>query len=143
MGLPRKKRLTGPVAFENLIPETKEKITLSWFIGETECLDVLRGKKITKDMVEVIPENVNNVCISECVCLASIKKFLTDDAWKIVINIVTRNYFCPVCKLQIDNSRDDSINCNSCLMRLHLKCTGPKKMLKKRYPSFVKLNILH
>ena len=104
VGLPRKKGLTGLVAFENLIPEAKEKITLSWFIGEIECLDVLRGKKITKDMVEVIPENVNNACISECMCLASIKKFLTDDAWKIVINIVTRNYFCSVCKLQIDDS---------------------------------------
>ena len=78
--------MTGPVAFENLIPEAKEKIMLSWFIGETEVLDVLRGKKITEDMVEVIPENVNNACICECVCLASIKRFFTDDAWKIALS---------------------------------------------------------
>ena len=44
MGLPRKKkRMTGPVAFENLILEAEEMIILSWFIGETEVLDVLRG----------------------------------------------------------------------------------------------------
>ena len=87
---------------------------LSWFIGETEVLDVLRGKKIIEDMVEVIPENVNNACISECVCLASIKRFFTDDTWKIVINIITMknkkcNYFCPVCKLHIDDSSDNGI----------------------------------
>ena len=52
--------MTGPFAFENLISEAKEKITLSWIIGETDVLDVLRGKKLTEDMVEVIPENVNN-----------------------------------------------------------------------------------
>ena len=89
-------------------------------------------------MGAVIPENMNNVCVSECVYLASIKKIFTDDAWKIVFNIVTMkndkcNYFCPVCKLQIDDSRDNNINCNSCLMWLHLKCTGPKKMPEKRY----------
>ena len=67
--------MTGPVAFENLIPEAEEMIILSWFIGETEVLDVLRGKKITEDILEVIPENMNNVCVSECVYLASIKKF--------------------------------------------------------------------
>ena len=130
--------MTGPVAFENLIPEAKEKIMLSWFIAETKSPDVLRGKKITEDMVEVIPENVNNACICECVCLGSIKRFFTDDAWKIIINIVTMknekcNYFCPVCKLQTDDTRDNSINCNSCLMWLHLKYTGLKKMPKKRY----------
>ena len=81
--------MTGPVAFENLIPEAEEMIILSWFIGETEVLDVLRGKKITEDMFEVIPENKNNVCISESVYFASIKRFFTDDSWKIVINIVT------------------------------------------------------
>ena len=59
VGLRRKKLKSGPVAFENL-PETKEKIMLSWFIGETEVLDVLKGKTVTEDMVEVIPEKVDN-----------------------------------------------------------------------------------
>ena len=83
---------------------------LSWYIGETEVLDVLRGKKITEDMVEVIPKNVNNACTSDvCAWLKSKDPLLmNDDAWKIVINIVTMknekcNYFCPVCKLKIDD----------------------------------------
>ena len=71
-----KKKMTGPFAFKNLIPDAKEKIMLSWFIGETEILDVLRGKKITEDMVEVIPENVNNACICECVYLLASKDTL-------------------------------------------------------------------
>ena len=36
---------TGPVAFENLIPEAKEKIMLSCFIGETEVIDVFEGRR--------------------------------------------------------------------------------------------------
>ena len=78
-----------------------------------------------------------SVLVNVCTWLAS-KDFFTDDAWKIVINIVTMkndkcNYFCSVCKLQIDDSRDNNINCNSCLMWLHLKCTRPKKMPENRY----------
>ena len=51
---------------------------LSWFIGEAKVLDVLKGETamITEDMVEVIPEKVDNACIHECVCLVSIKRFL-------------------------------------------------------------------
>ena len=79
------------------------------------------------------------VLVNVCAWLKSKDPLLMNvDAWKIVINIVTMknekcNYFCPVCKLQIDDWRDNSINCNSCLMWLHLKCTGLKKMPKKRY----------
>ena len=138
VGLPRCKKLkSGPVAFENLIPEAKEKIMLAWFIGDATALDVLKGKLVTEDMVEVIPENVNNACISESVCLASIKRYFTSDAWKVVLDVVQQKkvkcvYYCPVCKQEIDDSKHHSINCNLCLSWLHLRCSGLKKAPKKR-----------
>ena len=69
IGLPRKKLKVGPVAFENLLPEQKEKIILSWFVGEDNALKAITGRKITEDLVETIPENVNNACINESVCI--------------------------------------------------------------------------
>ena len=123
VGLRRKKLKSGPVAFENILPETKEKIMLSWFIGETEVLDVLKGKTVTEDMVEVIPEKVDNACINECICLTGIKRFFTIDAWRMVMDIIALKdekceYYCPVCKHE---TRDSSINCNACLQWLHLR----------------------
>ena len=60
IGLPRKKPKVGPVAFENMLPEQKEKLLLSWFVGADEALEAIMGRKITEDLVETIPENVNN-----------------------------------------------------------------------------------
>uniref|UniRef100_A0A1X7VRU3 Uncharacterized protein n=1 Tax=Amphimedon queenslandica TaxID=400682 RepID=A0A1X7VRU3_AMPQE len=58
------------------------------------------GKLVTENMVEVIPENVNHASNSECVCLASIKRYFTSDAWKVVLDVVQqmkvkRVYYCP------------------------------------------------
>ena len=33
VGLPRKKQKAGPVAFENMLPEQKEKLLLTCFVG--------------------------------------------------------------------------------------------------------------
>ena len=46
------------------------------------------GRKITEDLVETIPENVNNACIDESVCIQSIKRFFTEDAWQMVLAII-------------------------------------------------------
>ena len=81
--LPRKKPKVGPVAFENfnMLPEQKEKLLLSWFVGADEALEAIMGRKITEDLVGTIPENVNNACIDKLVCIQSIKRFFTEDAW--------------------------------------------------------------
>ena len=62
IGLPKKRSKVGPVAFEDLLPEQKERIILSWFVGEGEAHKAIMGKIITEDLVEAIPENVNNAC---------------------------------------------------------------------------------
>ena len=137
IGLPRKKPKVGPVAFENMLPEEKEKLLLSWFVGADEALEAITGRKITEDQVETIPENVNNACIDESVCIQTIKRFFTEDAWQMVLAILKIKqegctYFCPVCQLEIDDYTDDSIHCNSCLSWIHFRCTGLKKSPKKK-----------
>ena len=83
IGLPRKKAKGVPVAFEKLLPQ-REKIILSWFVGMNATEAAIKGRVITEDVVETIPENVNNACIDECVCMRSVKRFFTDNAWKTV-----------------------------------------------------------
>ena len=47
----------------------KGKILLSWFVGADKALEAIKGMKVTEDLVEAIPENVNNACIDESVCI--------------------------------------------------------------------------
>ena len=46
IGLPRRKLKVGPVAFVNILPEEKEKLLLSWFVGADVALEVIMGLKI-------------------------------------------------------------------------------------------------
>ena len=138
IGLPRKKAKRVPVAFEKLLPQQREKKILSWFVGMDTAEAAIKGKVITEDTVETIPENVNNACIDECVCMQSVKRFLTDDAWRTVEAIMMIkqercSYFCKICELEIDDDQDESISCNSCLGWMHFKCTGLKSSPKKKY----------
>ena len=101
IGLPRKKAKSTPVAFEKLLPQQKKIIILSWFVGMDVTEAAIKGKLITEDTVETIPENVNNACIDECVCMQSVKRFFTDDAWKTVEAMMMIkqdgcNYYCKM-----------------------------------------------
>ena len=92
----------------------------------------IKGKLITEDTVETIPENVDS---AECVCMQSVKQFFTDDAWKTVEAIMMIkqegcNYYCKICELEIDDNHDESINCSSCLRWMHFKCTEIKTVQK-------------
>ena len=138
IGLPRKKAKDVPVAFEKLLPQQREKIILSWFAGMNAAEAAIKGKVITEDVVETIPENVSNACIDECVCMQSVKRFFTNNAWKTVEAILAIkwegcHYYCTVCELEIDDDQDESINCSSCLGWMHFKCTGLKSSPKRKY----------
>ena len=60
VGLPRKKLKVGCVAFTALLPSRKEERILSWFVSKDHVTAALSGTKLTEDMVETIPEQVNN-----------------------------------------------------------------------------------
>ena len=127
-----------PVAFEKLLPQQREKIILSWFAGMNAAEAAIKGKVITEDVVETIQENVDNACIDECVCMQSVKRFFTNNAWKTVEAILAIkregcHYYCTICELEIDDYQDKSINCSSCLGWMHFKCTGLKSSLKRKY----------
>lgn len=138
IGLPRKKAKFGPVAFEKMLPQQRDKVIMTWFVGKDAAEEAMKGKIITEDVVETIPENVNNACIDDCVCMQSVKRFFTQDAWETVEAIIKIkqegcSYFCTVCELEIDDDQDESINCSSCLGWLHFKCTGLRSSPKKKY----------
>ena len=137
VGLPKKKLRVGCVAFINLVPSRKEERMLSWFVSPNHVIVALAGSKLTKDMVETIPEQVDNACVSDNVCLATIRRFFTADAWKCVQSVVSAKqqsctYVCNVCQCDIDDSHEPSINCDDCLSWVHLRCTASGKTTKKR-----------
>ena len=110
---------------------------LSWFVSPNHVIVALAGSKLTKDMVETIPEQVDNACVSDNVCLATIRRFFTADAWKCVQSVVSAKqqsctYVCNVCQCDIDDSHEPSINCDDCLSWVHLRCTASGKTTKKR-----------
>ena len=137
VGLPKKKRNVGCVAFIDLAPSRKEERMLSWFVSPNHVTAALAGRKLTEEMVETIPEQVNNASVSDNVCLATIRRFFTVDAWKCVLDVVSVKqhnctYICNVCQGEIDDSQESSVNCDNCLSWVHLKCTASGKAIKKR-----------
>ena len=53
IGLPRKNLKVVPVVFENMLPEQKEKLLVSWFVEAHEALALPQhmGRKIIEDLV--------------------------------------------------------------------------------------------
>ena len=63
IGLPKRKAKVVAVAFEKLLPQQREEIILSWFVGMIAAEAAMKGQVINEDIVETIPENVNNACL--------------------------------------------------------------------------------
>ena len=73
------------------------------------CPAVLSGTKLTEDMVETIPEQVDNACLSDDVCLSIIKHFfhcryLVCCATCCQSQEAGVSLLCNVCKCQIIDS---------------------------------------
>ena len=48
---------------------------LSWFVSPNHVIAALDGSKLTEDSIETIPEQVDNACLSDNICLATIRRF--------------------------------------------------------------------
>ena len=75
VGLPKKKLRLGCVAFINMVPSRKEERMLSWFVSPNHFIAALAGSKLTEDSIETIPEQVDNACLSDNICIATIRRF--------------------------------------------------------------------
>ena len=75
----------------------------------------MKGKVITEDIVETIPENVNNAC------KVVFHKMILGKTVKAILTIKQEgyNYYRTICELEINDDQDESINCSLCLGWIH------------------------
>ena len=81
--------------------------------------------------MEIRPEPIPASCLDKNVCVQSVQKYFTEDAWaalKQVIEIVKKNtvWYCGVCLKAIDDNAENSIMCDSCLCWFHFCCVSLK-----------------
>ena len=113
-------------------------VILSWFVDRQVKDTVLARKRlIQEEDVEIKPERIPASCLDENVCIQSVQKYFSEDAWAAVlqvIEVVGKNpvWFCGACSKAIDDENENSIVCDSCLSWFHFTCTGIKKNPKKK-----------
>ena len=106
---------------------------LLWFVDLQVAEAALTRKQLVEECdVEVRPECVPSSCLDENVCLTSIRKYFTPDAWCAVMNVVEsmkKNavWFCGSCTKSICDDTENSIVCESCLTWFHFECVSLKK----------------
>ena len=110
---------------------------LSWLADEAEIKAATQQKKLLdEDCLECRPEKIPSACLDENVDIHLIRPFLTQDAWKLLIQTIevkksTHVWICGMCQQDIEEA--DSIECDLCLEWYHSKCTSLKKLPKMKY----------
>ena len=122
---------------------------LSWFVDNQVKELVLARKRVVEESdVEIRPERIPSSSLDENVCISSIQKYFSIDAWSAVeqvLEVVKRNpvWFCGSCAKKINDDTDNSILCESCLSWFHFNCVGLKTSpkAKKWYCRQCHLNV--
>ncbi len=94
-----------------------------------------RTRLVEEEDVEIRPERIPASCLDKNVCVQSVQKYFSEDAWaalKQVIEVVQKNavWYCGVCTKAIDDDAENSIMCDSCLSWFHFCCVSLKKSPK-------------
>ena len=111
-------------------------VMLSWFLDHQVKEAVLARKRLVEEEdVEIRPERIPSSCLEEDVCIQSVQKYFSKDAWSALTNVldVLRSnlvWYCGVCAKEINDETEDSIKCDSCLIWFHFQCACIKKCPK-------------
>lgn len=111
-------------------------VMLDWFVSSRDANRAMNnGDLLEEESVEARPERVPNSCIDEYVNIFHIKKYFTNDAWKIVQQVlemkkIQSDWFCKVCNKELEDTL--AIACDSCLDWYHLGCAGLRKSPKQK-----------
>ena len=127
IGLPRKRlrmQKSKLVPFERMTDSQKQSFTLGWFV-EKRVIDKCMSENhiIQEEEVEVTPNNISLACKEIEIDL--IKKFFSEDAWKVVIQAVdirkNQEWTCNVCQEELETR---SCGCDRCLLWYHFHCAS-------------------
>lgn len=111
---------------------------LRWIVETNISSAVLKDPKmlINEEDVEVQPERIPYSAIDENVDIHLIRKYFTNDAWLLVVDVIDQKrlnpvYMCNSCSHDLNES--PSIMCDHCLSWFHIQCMGLKQNPKARY----------
>ena len=109
---------------------------VSWFVDKGKVDDILGGKLVDEEDVEVRPESLPDAAIDENVDIFLIRRFFSSDAWLVVLEAVKikKSKSIYVCKICFHDLHDKpSVACDHCLSWYHIQCSGLKHEPKMRY----------
>lgn len=101
---------------------------MSWIVDSTLISDAISGRAIiNKQDVETQPEKVPAYILDENVFFKCCQKYFTHDAWACVEQLIAciekhPVYYCGRCTNPIDDTKENSVQCSSCLIWCHYKC---------------------
>ena len=102
---------------------------MSWFVDLPEIESALIiGGLIEEHEIECHPEKVSNAVLGENVDIHLVRQYLTDNAWKLIKDVVERKkdcdvWLCKICHHDLHDSKSEqSIICDSCLEWYHFSC---------------------
>ena len=109
---------------------------LLWFVSKSEINSALAGSLIEEEEVECRPEKISNAVLDENVDINLIRRFFTEDAWKVVEDVIeskknSDTWPCKICYHDVHESGQQSIFCEGCLEWYHFKCVGITSQPKK------------
>lgn len=140
IGLPSsKKNKNGKVIpFSKLQPKEKNKRILFWLTGDNQITtEALDGVSLLSEN-HVKPFNsLPDSLLDQCVDIHRVERFFDKGGWKKVLKAIKEksktSWACLVCSHKVkDAKHEESVLCDRCLLWCHLKCTGLKKLPKKR-----------
>ena len=106
-------------------------VILSWFVDDEIASEAVGGDIIVQESdVEARPEKISPTCLDENVCLDSLRKYCSNDAWIILtgaVKVLKENpvWYCERCTNPL--GQDRSIVCECCLKWYHFSCVGLKE----------------
>ena len=115
-------------------------VILSWFVDSPEIETVLKtGGLIEVHEIECRPEKVSNAVLDKNVDVHLVCQYLTDDAWKLIEDVIERKkdcdiWQCKICHHDLYGSKSwQSIICDFWLEWYHFSCAGIIRPTKMTY----------
>ena len=102
-------------------------VILKWLVDDAVAEKVIQTDcLIEEEEVECRPERVQNSILDDNVDVCLIRKYFTNDAWKVVQDVlqlkeINTTWTCQICNSEVSL---DCVCCESCLCWYHYKCVG-------------------
>eukprot|EP00794_Sanderia_malayensis_P013540 gene13540-14944_t len=122
--------------FVKLWAEEKDRVLLECFVGSKIAKDALKGIIISPERIQTNVHNIPDlVRDSNAVDINRIERYFSDDAWMILLDVVTKKrnckWICPTCSKKLKNS-EDCVCCERCLSWFHFTCVSIRKKTKAK-----------